>query len=73
MGEGEVLSQGEVDALLRGVGDGEVPPETDEAPEDEPGIVPYDLTSQEKIIRGRLPTLDIINQMFSRLFKLSFG
>ncbi|MEC7641329.1 MAG: flagellar motor switch protein FliM, partial [Nitrospinota bacterium] len=32
---------------------------------------PYALTSQEKIIRGRLPTLDIINQMFSRLFRNS--
>ena len=70
---GEVLSQGEVDALLRGVGDGEVATETDEAPDEETGVVPYDLTSQEKIIRGRLPSLDVINQMFSRLFKLSFG
>jgi flagellar motor switch protein FliM len=69
----EVLSQGEVDALLRGVGDGEVDTDTDEAPEDESGVVPYDLTSQEKIIRGRLPTLDIINQMFSRLFRNTFS
>ncbi len=69
----EVLSQGEVDALLRGVGDGEIETETDEAPEEVSGIVPYDLTSQEKIIRGRLPTLDIINQMFSRLFRNTFS
>ena len=68
----EVLSQGEVDALLRGVGDGDIETETDEAPEEVSGIVPYDLTSQEKTIRGRLPTLDIINQMFSRLFKNTF-
>ena len=69
----EVLSQGEVDALLRGVGDGDIETETDEAPEEVSGIVPYDLTSQEKTIRGRLPTLDIINQMFSRLFKNTFS
>ena len=69
----EVLSQGEVDALLRGVGDGDIDTETDEAPEEVSGIVPYDLTSQEKIIRGRLPTLDIINQMFSRLFRNTFS
>ena len=69
----EVLSQGEVDALLRGVGDGEVKTETDEVPEEKSGVVPYDLTSQEKIIRGRLPTLDIINQMFSRLFRNTFS
>jgi flagellar motor switch protein FliM len=69
---GEVLSQNEVDALLRGVGDGEVETETDE-PEDTSEVAPYDLTSQEKILRGRLPTLDIINQMFSRLFRSTFS
>jgi flagellar motor switch protein FliM len=62
-----------VDALLRGVGDGDIETETDEAPEEVSGIVAYDLTSQEKIIRGRLPTLDIINQMFSRLFRNTFS
>ena len=56
-----VLSKGEVDALLRGVSEGQVETETD-APEEVRGVVPYDLTSQEKIVRGRLPTLDIINQ-----------
>lgn len=69
---GEVLSQNEVDALLRGVGGGEVETETDE-PEDTSEVTPYDLTSQEKILRGRLPTLDIINQMFSRLFRATFS
>ncbi len=68
----QVLSQGEVDALLRGVGEGDVETETDQ-PEEVSGVVPYDLTSQEKIIRGRLPTLDIINQMFSRLFRSTFA
>ena len=53
----EVLSQGEVDALLRGVGEGDIPTETDQ-PEEDSGVVSYDLTSQDKVIRGRLPTLD---------------
>ncbi len=68
----EVLSQGEVDALLRGVGEGDIPTETDQ-PEEDSGVVSYDLTSQDKVIRGRLPTLDIINQMFSRLFRTTFS
>ncbi|MBI4382550.1 MAG: flagellar motor switch protein FliM [Nitrospinae bacterium] len=68
----QVLSQNEVDALLRGVSEGAVETET-EAPEEVSGVVPYDLTSQEKIVRGRLPTLDIINQMFSRLYRNSFS
>ena len=63
----QVLSQGEVDALLRGVGDGFVETETD-VPEEVIGVVPYDLTSQEKIVRGRLPTLDIINRLFRNSF-----
>lgn len=67
-----VLSKGEVDALLRGVSEGQIETETD-IPEEVGGVVPYDLTSQEKIVRGRLPTLDIINQMFSRLFRNSFS
>ena len=69
---GQVLSEGEVDALLKGVGEGEVTTGADQVDE-LTGVSEYDLTSQEKIIAGRLPTLDIINQMFSRLFRQSFG
>lgn len=68
----QVLSQEEVDSLLRGVSDGEIETEA-EYVADESGIVPYDLTSQERIIRGRMPTLDIINQRFSRLFRNSLS
>lgn len=68
----QILSQDEVDALLRGVSDGEIETEAEDL-EDESGVVPYDLTSQERIIRGRMPTLDIINQRFSRLFRNSLS
>lgn len=68
----QVLSQEEVDALLRGVTDGEIETEAEEVVDDS-GIVPYDLTTQERIIRGRMPTLDIINQRFSRLFRNSLS
>jgi flagellar motor switch protein FliM len=68
----QILSQDEVDALLRGVSDGEIETETEEVV-DESGVVAYDLTSQERIIRGRMPTLDIINQRFSRLFRNSLS
>ena len=70
MGQG--LSQEEVDALLRGVSDGEIETENEEAV-DASGIIPYDLTSQERIIRGRMPTLEIINQRFARLFRTSIS
>jgi flagellar motor switch protein FliM len=68
----QVLSQDEVDALLRGVSDGEIETEAEDLGEGS-GIVAYDLTSQERIIRGRMPTLDIINQRFSRLFRNSLS
>src|SRR6266508_692724 len=63
----DVLSQVEVDALLSGVTG-----ESDEAPrEDYPGgVKPYDLASQERVVRGRMPTLEIINERFSRLLRL---
>ena len=73
MGEEEILSQEEVDALLRGVGDGELETETDEITENISGVEPFDLTTQEKVISGRLPTLNIINQMFCKLFQNTFS
>lgn len=73
MGEEEILSQEEVDALLRGVGDGELETETDEIAENISGVEPFDLTTQEKVIPGRLPTLNIVNQMFCKLFQNTFS
>jgi len=63
----EFLSQDEVDALLRGVtGESE-----DERPaEDTRGVRPYNLATQERIVRGRMPTLEIINERFARLLRI---
>ncbi|MGB0909857.1 MAG: flagellar motor switch protein FliM [Nitrospirales bacterium] len=69
----KILSQDEVDALLRGVSGGEVEEETPEPEEPIDGPVPYDLGNQEWIVRGRMPTLDVIHQQFSRLFRISLG
>ncbi|MGV3654098.1 MAG: flagellar motor switch protein FliM [Noviherbaspirillum sp.] len=61
------LSQDEVDALLKGVTG-----ETDEpsAAVDGGAIRPYNLATQERIVRGRMPTLEIINERFARLFRI---
>ena len=68
----KILSQDEVDALLRGVTGGEV--ETEPEPEEpQDGPVPYDLGNQEWIVRGRMPTLDVIHQQFSRLFRVNLS
>ncbi|CAI8716399.1 flagellar motor switch protein FliM [Pseudomonas sp. IT-P253] len=64
----DLLSQDEIDALLHGVDDGLV--QTDIAAE--PGTVKsYDLTSQDRIVRGRMPTLEMINERFARYTRIS--
>lgn len=84
----QVLSQSEVDALLAAVSEGEVAA-TDEgggaaggagggagganAPKDDRIVVAYDLTSQDRIIRGRLPQLDVIYEKFMRSFRVSLS
>jgi len=61
------LSQEEVDALLKGVNG-----DQDDAsvPEDSSGVRPYNLATQERIVRGRMPTLEIINERFARLLRI---
>jgi flagellar motor switch protein FliM len=68
----QFLSQEEVDALLRGITDGNVGT-GQSAGEDDDKIRRYDLTNQERIIRGRMPTLEIINQKFARLLRASLS
>ncbi|MDR1051398.1 MAG: flagellar motor switch protein FliM [Deltaproteobacteria bacterium] len=64
----KILTQDEVDALLKGMGGGEVETETDQN-NDDTGVTRYDLTNQDRIIRGRMPTLEIINDRFARFFR----
>ncbi|MDO8176921.1 MAG: flagellar motor switch protein FliM [Undibacterium sp.] len=61
------LSQEEVDALLKGVtGD----QDDAQSQEDTSGVRPYNLATQERIVRGRMPTLEIINERFARLLRI---
>src|SRR5678816_4614277 len=65
----DVLNQDEIDALLHGVDKGTVSTEAD-APA--PGEVrPFDFANQVRIVRGRMPTLEMINDRFARLFRSS--
>lgn len=67
-----ILSQEEVDALLRGVSSGKIETEkTEEA--DKSGVRQYDLASHERVIRGRMPTLEIVNERFSRIFRVTLS
>ena len=66
----DVLSQDEIDALLHGVADGDVETSTGE-PIMDGTARDYDFNSQDRIVRGRLPTLEMINERFARNFRIS--
>ena len=70
MSANDLLSQDEIDALLHGVDDGEVETENDLELQD--GVArEFDFASHDRIIRGRMPTLEMINERFARWFRIS--
>ena len=66
----DILSQDEIDALLNGVDGGDVATETD-VEIDDGELLSYDFNSQDRIVRGRMPTLEMINERFSRYLRIS--
>lgn len=64
----DLLSQDEIDALLHGVDDGDIETEGERDPL---AVSNYDLTSQDRIVRGRMPTLEMINERFARYTRIS--
>ncbi|EXI89525.1 MAG: Flagellar motor switch protein FliM [Candidatus Accumulibacter regalis] len=64
----DFLSQDEVDALLKGVS-GEAD-EPEEAEDLGAGPRPYNLGTQERIVRGRMPTLELVNERFARYLRI---
>jgi flagellar motor switch protein FliM len=64
----DLLSQDEIDALLHGVDDGDIDVDSDENSGEVKG---WDLTSQDRIVRGRMPTLEMINERFARYTRIS--
>ncbi|WP_253651683.1 MULTISPECIES: flagellar motor switch protein FliM [unclassified Vibrio] len=65
----DLLSQDEIDALLHGVDDVDDVDETIE--NDNEGAVNFDFSSQDRIVRGRMPTLELINERFARHMRIS--
>jgi flagellar motor switch protein FliM len=65
---GDFLSQDEVDALLKGVtGESDEP---EDAEGEASGIRSYNLGTQERIVRGRMPTLELVNERFARYLRI---
>ena len=64
----QILSQDEVDALLQGITGESQKLEQEEVESGE--IRNYDIASQERIVRGRMPTMEIINERFARNIRI---
>jgi len=69
MAVSDLLSQDEIDALLHGVDD--VEEEDSEGQEASADALDYDFSSQDRIVRGRMPTLEIVNERFARHMRVS--
>ncbi|HET6434865.1 MAG TPA: flagellar motor switch protein FliM [Xanthomonadaceae bacterium] len=63
----DLLSQDEIDALLHGVDSGAVPTEAPPAPGEARA---FDFATQDRIVRGKLPTLEMINERFARTWRI---
>jgi flagellar motor switch protein FliM len=64
----QILSQDEVDALLQGITGESQKLEQEDLPEG--GMRVYDIASQERIVRGRMPTMEIIGERFARNIRI---
>ncbi|MCD9509184.1 flagellar motor switch protein FliM [Photobacterium phosphoreum] len=63
----DLLTQDEIDALLHGVDE----PDDNNDDEQGSGITAFDFSSQDRIVRGRMPTLELINERFARHMRIS--
>jgi len=64
----DFLSQEEVDALLRGVNGETDEPNIEEA--EQGSVRAYNMATQERIVRGRMPTMELINERFARYLRI---
>lgn len=65
----DLLSQDEIDALLHGVDD--VDDDDEDLEPDNSETTSFDFSSQDRIVRGRMPTLELINERFARHMRIS--
>ena len=69
----QVLTQDEINSLLRGLSDGDVEDESVDAQGNVTNAKKFDLANQERIVRGRMPTMELIHDRFARQFRTSLA
>lgn len=65
----QILEQDEIDALVEGANRGSVDNQSLPAPGE---VRSFDFASSVRIVRGRMPTLEMINERFGRLLRSTF-
>jgi len=69
----QVLTQEEINSLLRGLSEGDIEQDSVETLDDVPTAKKFDLANQERIIRGRMPTMELIHDRFARQFRTNLS
>ena len=67
----DLLSQDEIDALLHGADDDDHEESSTQNEETDGELVHFDFSSQDRIVRGRMPTLELVNERFARHLRIS--
>jgi flagellar motor switch protein FliM len=65
----QVLTQEEINSLLRGLSENDLEADSVEAVDNNQNVKKFDLANQERIIRGRMPTMELIHDRFARQFR----
>ena len=55
--------------MLKGVSSGEIETEADKA-EPGDGVIVYDFTRQEQMLRGKMPAFGVVNERFATNFRV---
>ena len=69
----QVLTQEEINSLLRGLSEGDIEENSVESVQQGPAAKKFDLANQERIIRGRMPTMELIHDRFARQFRTTLS
>ena len=69
----QILSQDEVDALLKGISGGDIEEPEETIDEDALEYAPYDFSKQERIVQVKMPALEVINDVFLRSIRASLS
>lgn len=65
----QVLTQEEINSLLRGLSENDIEQDSVEQIDNNQNVKKFDLANQERIIRGRMPTMELIHDRFARQFR----